>query len=1323
MTALLLISAALAGWVDAGREGPAREISLDISLGEAALIRVHPERAVVSLTEDGVSVPLTAGPRGTWVVPASDRSRTLTLEADRRIRVQKWEEDDAGEPAAWSRYATDVAEWCRGERLLPEPPGELEGLDRVWLARRSAMRETGYDDPRFCTAAAWLELEQVRARGLSDHFIADTLDAEVKADGVFRGEVRGPGVLVVHGSPILGDADAYGPVELRITVDGILVERLSRRSGPNPDRPGFGWRRTAEVVLPPGTHRVSVTVLDGPTLLETHVERMRLPVWRRSALDALYEPQGEIASLESSALTLQADAWSLATPLLDGAFDNLAQYRWVAGNPDQKAVAIDTLDELTPLGRLSWSHRSALRRDLLAERLVNEPLDWTVRVEDVAVNLELLEPSAVRPRDAWARRLAQQPVPGGATTRWTSVFPAEIAGVVRSETALGGIVRVRIDAGDQAFTDVEDDANGLGRLRLLAEEPTRYRVNGEPRYGLGRLDEAVIAGTHELLVDSGTLWAIDGSDTVGGTPLREVPVSALPGEWALPEPGFPARIAISTSQADVPLIVGTDDGRAWTVRTTDHYSVIEVGPFASQVYIRGPDGVTVAMAMERAIEPQGLSLPQIGEEPVEALRYASQRLVLEPDIHGVEEAYLRLTRASALVAMGLTGSARRELSYISSLPDINEGQRVLASTTLTAGLNAETSGPLTAEAALAFAGRLPPENADAEGWLRAAESLPPETAYPVFARAAELLLEQGRAYEAWTAATRGGVGAEATGKAVLRTGRWRRVSRVDQHGGAIRETLTRSGPDVDASPAAIAREVMLGAPWPSSTYAVLRGTKRDRLEFVGASNTAIHLLCQDEAMTVGGPDCRVDLQVDDVERMIRVRRGRIRTVKFALDSGTHTLTIDPRETATNAVVVRVERDGVVIPPKVDVVAHRIGGGVRTAVAGPALIRVRVQRGGPVTVRLGEQEYEVVDEIAVATLEDGSVPLAIDGPSTSWVDIARWEVLPPELAPPPLPEPVAYVAPEAVGPLALASRDWIGEVRRGTRIDRRLAGPPGTLRLTTRLENDAIGERDLARSYRALHLDMALMRVLAPKVYGEVGLTGRASLDGTPAAGVRGRLWRTGGRTWFELGARAWTAGDASHARVDGEWLQRLAGNVETRADFFVAAFGGLWSRSAPARVDPRAWTRFGKDHPWGLAAGGQVTWRPASDARLRGRLLAVSNSEATVDRVEARLTGNLFIRERLLLTGSTELGVRFRDRHRARTNWRPAVRGSAEYALWPSASQRVGLRLNGAWLPLGKTVEGGLSLTWDISRSRGMLDYPIARTVFRDLRDFPQERR
>lgn len=1322
MMALLLVSAALAGWVDAGNEGPAREISLDISLGEAALIRVHPERAVVSLTEDGVSVPLTTGPRGTWVVPASDRSRTLTLEADRRIRVQKWEEDDAGEPAAWSRYATDVAEWCRGERLLPEPPGELEGLDRMWLARRSAMRESGEDDPRFCTAAAWLELEQVRARGLSDHYIADTQDAEVPVDGVFRSEVRGPGVFVVDASPLLGPADTHGPVELRITVDGILVERLSRRSGLNPERPGFGWRRTSEVVLPPGNHRVSVAVLDGPVLLETHVERMRLPIWRRSALDALYEPQGEIARLESSALTLQPDTWSLATPLLDGPFDDLAQYRWVAGNPDQKAVAIDTLDELTPLGRLAWAHRSALRRDLLAERLVDEPLDWTVRVEDVAVNLELLEPSAVRPRDAWARRLAQQPAPGGATTRWTSVSPQDIAGVVRSDTALGGIFRARIDAGDQAFTQVDEDANGLGRLRLLAEEPTRYRIDGVAHYGMGRLDEAVVAGTHELLVDSGTLWAIDGSDTVGGTLLREVPVSVLPGTWTLPEPGFPARIAISTSRPDVPLIVGTDDGRAWTVQTTDHYSVIEVGPFASQVFISGPQGVTVAMAMERAIEQQDIALPRIGD-PLQALRYASVRLVLEPEISGVEEAYLRLTRASALVAMGLTGSARRELSYISSLPDISEGQRVLASATLSAGLNAETSGPLTAEAALALAGMLPPEVVDSEGWLRAAELLPPETAYPVFARAAELLLEQGRPYEAWTAAARGGVGAEATGKAVLRTGRWRRVSRVDQHGGAIRETLTRTGPADDASPAAIARELMLGAPWPASTYAVLRGTKRDRLEFVGASTTAIHLLCQDEAMTVGGIDCRVDLQVDDVNRTVRVRRGQIRTVKFALGSGTHTLTIDPRETPTNAVVVRVERDGEVISPKVDVVAHRIGGGVRTAIAGPALVRVRVQRGGPVTVRLGEQRVEVTDELAIAALEDGAVPLSINGPSASWVDIARWEVFPPEQAPPPLPQPIVYVAPEAVGPLALASRDWIGEVRRGTRIDRRLAGPPGTLRLTARLENDAIGERDLARSYRALHSDMALMRVLAPKVYGELGLTGRVSLDGSPAVGVRGRLWRTASRTWFELGARAWTTRDASHGRIDCEWLQRLAGNVQTRTDVFVAAYGGLWSRSAPARVDPRAWTRFGKEHPWGLAAGGQLTWRPALDARLRGRLLAVSNSEATVDRVEARLTGNLFVRERLLLTGSTEIGVRFRDRHRARTRWRPAVRGSAEYALWPSASQRLGVRLNGAWLPLGQTVEGGVSLTWDISRSRGMLDYPIARTIFRDLRDFPQERR
>lgn len=1319
----LLIAAALAGWVEVADTQGRDEVVLDVPLGESALIRVHPASAVFTLRADGVDQPMYAGPRGTWVVPPSDRGRVLRLHTDRHVRVEQWAEDDHGDPAAWTRYARDVRRWCHGKALLPPAPGPLEGLDRWWEARRTAMRAEGHDDPQFCTAAAWLELEAVRSRGLDDHLTLASDEVQLEPDAVYRAEAKGPGVFVISAAPVLPDEATFGPVELRVFLDGRLVERVSRRAGPNPERPGTGWRRGTEVVLPPGDHQISVSVLDGPVVLDTRVERLLLPLGRSGVFDALYRELGEVGHLEAAVLTRRPDAWQLAASLRRRPESELADARWIALAPDAKSVSIEHREAIGPLGRAAWARRSAIQRDLDPARLVGEPVDWTERVDDVASLLEQLEPSAVRPRDVWARRLAQAPEPGGATTRWTAIDPLIPGGEIYSPDARGGVLRTKLLPGEQAVVTVEDLSEGLGRLRLMASEPVRYRVDGEARHGLGRLDEAVTAGEHTVMVDQGELWLLDGSTTVGGTRLHEVTVGALPGTWPLPEAGFPARVAISTDLVGAELSVSTDDGRAWTLTTVDGYSVLDVGPNATALYIDGPRTVRASVALERAIEQRERALPDPGLDPLATLDFASQRLVVEPDLDGREEAWLRLNRASALVSLGLSGSARRELSYISSLADISEGQRALAALHLAVGLDADMPGPLTAEAALARVGRLPPNPPSAAAWLAEADALPPELSPPVYERASELLLDEGRPYEAWRAALQGGAAADEAGRAVLRTGRWHRLTRVEQSGGAVRQTLTREGPGPDATAAAKARELMLGAPWAPETYAVLRGGRRDRVVLPRGGGFAAHLLCQDEAVAVGSGPCEVTVLIDEEPVQLRLPQGRLQSFKQQLGPGTHEIVIDSRRDGTKAVVVRLEHDGALLPPQVDVVAHRIGAGVRASVAGPGLLRVQVPRGGPLRVRLGDEEHVVSEESVLLTLDEGAVPLVVTGPPDSWVGLAQWEPRDADEILAPLPPPATYVAPPATSERSIAARDWMAAVRRGLRVDRRLTGPPGTLRFGLSLVDDAIGERDLARHYRATEADVAAVATFAPHWWGEVGATGRASLDGPVAGGLSGRLWRTGDRTWWELGARGWTSLDAGHVRVDGEVLHRLSGRDRTRFDLFGRAWAGSWSELAPTRTDPRAWTDFGANHPVGVAAGGRVTWRPVLDARLRGTVWATSNSDASLDRVEGRLTGNALLGEHTVATASAELGVRFRDRHRAEVNWRPALRANVEWWSWPSASQRFGLRLQGAWLPLGRVVEGGLSLTWDVSRSRGLEDYPVARTLFRDLRDFPEERR
>jgi hypothetical protein len=1304
------LATALAAPVRDDDAGRSEHHEIVVPLGRTQIFTWWPRDAAVTVRSNGARAEVYGGPGSLWWTPAEDHRRTLVFDADRPIGLVAWSEDSNALAPAWTRHLRDVERACEGRAAPPSPPAGAGGLGLYVDALVRAVP----DRPRLCAAAAEVAAEAWRDRSSAEH--RRTLDASYRIGpgDVVRLDAVGPGVVVVRARPEIAGG-GQGTIDLVAMVDGRIRERLHRHSTDDPERDGVGFVRELVVPIPEGPHRVALIAEVGAAWIDVVAESLR-PSWRRPRPEQAFGGRLEGAALLTAvAAQGSPEAASIAATLTD---PDPSTADLAAAARIHDAPSTDVPAAVGPFSAYVLAHRREVLRDVPGAALAASPPGWVVDPELTALVADAIDPEAVRPRDVAVRRAAGAVVAGAIGARWTSLYPEGDVEVRRADAARGGQTRVRVEAGHDAVIAVPDLDDGLGVLALEADAPARYRIDGRARFGAGALDEAVPAGDHVVLVDQGTVWLRDGLLARGGTPTREVPTTAVPATFPLPEPGFPGRVSIAI-HAGGPVVVGADDGATWRLEPSPEPALLTIGPHASRLVVEGPAGTVISAAMQTSNDLSPPPLPDVGPDPLDVIARTSRALVAGEG----RAATLRLERASALVALDLVGMARRDLVAVSELPDATPRERAAAAARLAPKLTLDAPGALTAEAALARIGEPPPDPDVGAAWADAATAVPPSEAPLLYRRAAERFLEVGEPVEAWSAAAAGGDATLDVQRRVESAGRWRRIGAVDVHGGVVTNTLLRVPPGPDDPVVARVREALLGAPWPAESYAVLRGGRRDRLSVDGSGALDVSLLCRDEELAAAPPPCVVHVEVDGRYERLEIPDQTIRSVRIDLERGAHEVVIDPVGDGATALVARLEWRGEVIPPRLDATAHRLGGGgLRTTVAGPALLRVTVTAGAPARVRVGDVDVTVSDEAVVPVRAAGATLLRVDGPAETQVALARWEPLPEALRPTPLPPPPRYVAPPADGPGVPAAAALVAESLRRPEPPGVPPGPPGTLRVHLGVSDESIGVRDTVTHFPTLEAGGAGFVRLRSDLWASVW--GRARV-GRPGVGVgvgaRGVL-RSGAWTTV-VAPEAFASPGAAHASVDVDVARSYRLGPDLNLEPWVGVDAGWWTPDAPLDVDPLVWTVFATQHPASVSVGADATLRPFSDARLRARTSATSNAGASLDRSSVSVRGDALLSDGAVLSAVVELGQRYKDADRSAFALRPLVGADLLVVGWATRRDRVAVDATVRYLPLVGAVEGGVMVSWELSAARGLLDHAPSDLVFGSALDLPAERR
>jgi hypothetical protein len=1345
---LLLCTSALAGqWLpEVPMElQPELPLLLDQSGASRILLQLEPADADLEAWVGAVRLPLRAGPGDTWLVPSEDVARQIELRSDAAITLRWWRETSVGEPQAWDLYERRLYAWARSGGPLPDAPAAIPAHAVEWQARRQAMLAADELDPELLLLAAVLELEGTRARSWPDHGEQPEPLGRITSGETAGLDVEGPGVLTLRTRALM-EEQGYRRY-------GLWVHRDHQPQGEHQlfttedelGAPGWGWPRSISVVIPPGAHRVDYRLDSEDDLAVVEVESV-MEYQRGSLQRALMAfpharglhtrgTAGSVGALEVAHLTGQGDVLQLAESLLGGPADDLARARIIEHVASgEQATRLLFEAPATPMTALAMARRWRDRRDvdpaLLLEVADLLPADPAL-LADIA---DALPQGFVRPRGRAIRSLAGIQSPGTDPSRWTQLAPEGSRGRIRVPGSGGGLARVLLGEG-QVATAVLPEPAIEGRfpvLRIEASSTVRYRVDGALRVGEGDLEEALAPGSHQVEVEDGRLVLLDAALIEGGDPVRDKAVGALPNRWLVPDQGAPAEVEILAFGEGGRLVLSTEDGQVYELETAGApaggpgltRAVLPVGPRAGELTVEGPRGVLVGVALRRNSVEQHPAVPGPWPDPLEYFQDASRDLIDQPD--PFERADLRLRRAASYHVLGLVVSAQREARAVAAMPLAAPEQRAvgmaLYRNTVPPVHTAEFPGPVTVDAALAWA-QVPHQQASScEELVAIASTLLPPVSWPVHEQASSCYLARGAVVEAWIQAEHAGPLGRVARLEAADAGDWHLLTRVDQDGGTFRRRVQRRAPDLADGLVAYLRELSLGVPWARSSYSVVRHEKRDLLEFEGEGTLQLQMVCRDEMFAVAPAPCAPTVEVDGQAQQLELAESSLHSLSFELTAGAHRIMVGPLPEQGQALAVRASLDGQLLPPQAEFTVHRLGyTGLDASVAGPGLIRLRLHEHGPVTVQLEGRSLQVEDDLVIPIRTVGPVRLHVDGPPESSITMSRLEVCGVEKEQlGPMPRSLDHNLP--LPKAASATSTWMREVAAPAQPTPLPMQRGGTLEGWVQAGDDATGVRDTTQHYRFTGAGAGWYQRLDGREHWlAVHADGRASIDGPAGALTAGQWVHTPGQHQLRVQAELAGSGGAGHASSRATWRYWLGLGPWWSIQPFAHLHGGWWSDAPGQAVDPNAWNAYAAQHFFGLDLGVHADWRPMRDLRLRFYTELDGNPNFGPDGVHVGLRADSLVHDMTWFKLGPELTVRFADANRQVGYARPSVRTGLAHSWYSSRRLRWELDGRANWYPLEGSIEGTIGLSLQYSHGRGLRDQSPFDQVFGSALDLPLE--
>jgi hypothetical protein len=1293
--------------------------------GQGILLKSGNESARLSAQANGLFLALKTGPQGSVLLPPALRTREVTLRTSADSRIEQWRESAKGDAASWDRFESKLARWMRKGGALPQSPTPIAALAVDWEARREAfLFQEGRAPAGLLMGYAALELEGVRALSKADHPVQLLPSGRLPEDQPWTLQVQGPGVLHLEFRAEM-DGQLHHRFQLLAESNGQRVFSSALSSIENPDYPGLGYLRTSKIVLPPGPQQLTLQAKGASLRVEASLLALRPPLrsvfqgWRR----ALRKKDNPLMAMESAHLTWQADTVvSQAQRLLAAAGTDpgqdpvsiLALARLIEHHPDPN-IALDLWEShpQSAVGGTALVRRWQRQQDLplrvlvqAAELLPADP-QWLAAIADA------LPAGFIRPRGQAIRELAGLPWGSDTHTRWTALDPDTALSTLHLAGTRGGIGRVLIRAGQSAKIQLPH----LGQeryplLRLFTEVNTEFTVDGDARKGKGQLFEALDPGIHQVQVSKGALLLLDGNLAVGGQFMRERPLSGVPGRFVLPDVGAPMEIEVLISGGQGHLVARTNTGETWELPAIDPLNryAIRPGAWASSISFEGPDHLRVSVAMRRALEiDEPFASPAVLKDPLSSLQASS--LALHSTEVPEEKVGLRLLRSAALEALGLLRSAREEARAAAANPAASPRQKRIAEVILRnaqpLALSASETGPVTLDAAAASIRLEAPTNPG--DLLELAVLVGPPDSAPIYLELARDRLAEGRVAEAWQFAVEAGPAGRVDRLRIANAGSWEHITRVDNDNGAQSYGTGRMAAGLGASPLRLAKEAMVGAPWPAQDYLLLHDTQAASVQLKGQGPVVLKAVCAEWGHRAKAPDCTFNVQINGRSTTESLGADTQGEWHLDLQQDQGELRVGPVGDKEQALAVWVSHNGTHQAPESQHVRHRVGDGIRVRIRGESLVRIRVHGAAPVTVQSNQNSRIIRGEGIFPLAAPGWQNLRISGPPGVNVSLARLKAKarPRKAVPDPLRSNLPGTSDRAA---AKATAHWMSQVALQPQPTPFALGRRGTLSLAGLGGLDQSGQRDHRLNYDFTGAKIAWNQRLGFRPdWLRLETQYRRSTTGHPSLWAQGE-WVHVAPLWAsELRVDGGQSGGATHLRGAG----RVRGLFSLAPDWSVQPWVegrfGRWSANVGDPVDPLVWNAYDTDHPWSLTAGALADWRPLRDARFRLASHLRTAPDWGLNWAEAYFRSDWMMGHHVVATILPAIGYRFQGPARQTAYWRPRVNGRLAISAYATPKLRIELASTAQWLPLQQGLEGGLSLSLQRSPQRGLRDFsPLA---------------
>jgi hypothetical protein len=1297
---------------------PGLPMAIAQQAGQGLLLRSENADAHVTAQAEGLFLVLKNGPDGSLLLPPALRTREVTIRVSESSRIEQWKETGKGDAASWDRFESKLARWMRTGGALPQSPQAVAALAVDWEARREAFLSlNGKVSPGILMGFAILELETVRERSKADHPTQVLPSGRLPQDETWTIELQGPGLLHLNVRAEM-EGKNHRRYQLIASAGEKRIFRSELSSIENPAMPGLGYVREAEIVIPPGQQSISLRA-DGASLRVDAVMHDLRPTirsifggWHR----AKRVSDRPLKSMERAHLFWDAPTVvRQATLLLDGREPSdpvalLATARLIEHLPDTN-TAIDLWNKgpQSPIAGTALLRRWQLKQDVPLDILVEAadllPADpkWLAAIADA------LPAGFIRPRGQAIRELAGLPWGSDTHSRWTVLDPDEPLSTLHLAGSRGGIGRVLI-RGDQS-AKVQLPHLGTERfplLRLYTQVNTEYTVDGEIRRGKGLLFEALTPGIHTIDVKTGALLLLDGNLAIGGQFMRERPLSGVPGRFVLPDTGAPIEIEVLISGGQGQVIARTDTGQTWALDAIEPLNryAIRPGAWASDISFEGAEHLRVSVAMRRALEvDEPFASSAVLNDPLLSLHTSSQAM------HQSEEDQeiigLRLLRAAALEALGLLRSAREEARAAATHPAAVPKQKRIAEVILRQSqplaLSAEETGPTTVDAAAAYI-RLEAPTEPAE-LLQLAELLGSPDSAPLYLELARTSLAEGRIAEAWVHAQSAGKSGRVDRLRIANAGTWEHITRVDNNDGASSHEKGRLAAGLGASPLRLAREAMMGAPWPKQDYLLLDGSKAASFQLQGKGPVILKAVCADWGHRAEAPPCTIPILINGVAETTELKADTEGEWALGHLGVKGELRIGPLSDPDQALAVWVSHNGQHLAPESRHVRHRVGDGIKLRVRGESLLRVRVHGKAAVTVQSLQNNGVIQGEGIFPLPEAGWQQLTISGPPNVTVSLDRLNprARPREQSPDPLRSNLAGTSDKAA---AKATEHWMSEVALQHRSQPFAVGRQGTISVTGLGGLDQSGQRDHRLDYEYGGASLAWNKRLgANPDWLRLETQYRRSTSGHPGLWAQGEWVHVAPRWATELRFDGGISNGANHIRN----ANRVRGFLPLGSTWIIQPWLetrlGFWSEDIGDPVDPLVWNTYDQDHPWSVTLGTLADWRPLRDARFRFGTHARSTADWGLNWAEGYLRTDWMMGHHVVATLLPAMGRRFEGSSRQTAYWRPRLNGRLTVSGYATSRLRVELAGTAQWLPLQQGLEGGVQLSFQLSPQRGLRDF------------------